>query len=1042
MKITFNEQKIKEAERQHADRERTRKSGEAVGAGASAFAAIGRGDSDVLPAAGGEKGKSLIELQQEAAGADVAVTQDFMTVMSNTMSEEDYAKMQEEGFDPGSMDPEEVVTIVDKIKAELARAGQNIVGYTDDLDMSTLVAALGSQTLAQAVADSFRSSDVPLTKENLGAVSQAWAMGSQLRPMDEGSCRYMIDNEMEAEIWNLYLAQNSGAGKNMGAPKFYAEDVHGYYAVNAGTRGKGGAPAAGAAPNGELQKQIDGIIEQSGREVDEESRKNAAWLLDKGLPVTADNLNRLEDLQEVELPVTEEDFAKAAAAAVADGKSPIHASMTGNGENLYEKAAAISEYYHSGELWEAYVGDVTARRQLEEIRLRMTAEVNVKLLKSGFSIDTAPMEELIEALKQAEYQLANQYFPKDTGAIQKYRDYRQVNTVADQLPGLPADMLGIFAKGRGDTSLEAFHSEGRALQEAYEKAQKSYETLMTTPRSDLGDSIEKAFSNVDDILKGLGMEVTDENRRAVRILGYNHMEMTRENLETVREADRQVQSVIKKLTPAAALKMIRDGVNPLGKSFGELQKYFDKLPPEYKKEADSYSRFLYGLERNKEITPQERESYIGIFRLVRQLEKADGAVSGALVNSQAEFHFSNLLSALQNNKSKSVDLRISDDHGKVARKPNKEKSISEQISKAFEGRHQKKAGGVAGSVPWLIPVEKKKDAEETAPLEAQGGGGENSSEGPKPAAEEKADAPAERVSEALARAARQIVTEVSPSREADREYNKAQLEEQRQAVGAADKECVAMLQRGEMPSSADNLMASQALIRGWGNIFEPGDKARNNGGKNRGAEKSASTDPCQKNEISSAALWRKLEDKEQFVEAYVQIAKEALESVEEATFSEADSSLDVRNMQLNHKQLAIAAALADKEEYYLPMYVGDAVTRVHLTLDRSNPQKGTVTIGVTISEEEHIQARLYLQNGMVHGMLFAEGKADIKKLQQTADNFKREAGSSWTVGNISVIPSEKRMPELIKSGKVNQADTAELYRVAKVFLQSVEECGV
>lgn len=245
-----------------------------------------------------------------------------------------------------------------------------------------------------------------------------------------------------------------------------------------------------------------------------------------------------------------------------------------------------------------------------------------------------------------------------------------------------------------------------------------------------------------------------------------------------------------------------------------------------------------------------------------------------------------------------------------------------------------------------------------------------------------------------------------------------------------------------MPSSADNLMASQALIRGWWNIFEPGDKARNNGGKNRGAEKSASTDPGQKNEISSAALWRKLEDKEQFVEAYVQVAKEALESVEEATFSEADSSLDVRNMQLNHKQLAIAAALADKEEYYLPMYVGDAVTRVHLTLDRSNPQKGTVTIGVTISEEEHIQARLYLQNGMVHGMLFAEGKADIKKLQQTADNFKREAGSSWTVGNISVIPSEKRMPELIKSGKVNQADTAELYRVAKVFLQSVEECGV
>ena len=51
----------------------------------------------------------------------------------------------------------------------------------------------------------------------------------------------------------------------------------------------------------------------------------------------------------------------------------------------------------------------------------MTAEVNVKLLKSGFSIDTAPMEELIEALKRAEYELAGQYFPRDSMAVENTR---------------------------------------------------------------------------------------------------------------------------------------------------------------------------------------------------------------------------------------------------------------------------------------------------------------------------------------------------------------------------------------------------------------------------------------------------------------------------------------------------------------------------------------------------------------------------------------------------------------------------------------------
>ena len=195
--------------------------------------------------------------------------------------------------------------------------------------------------------------------------------------------------------------------------------------------------------------------------------------VDKMLAENVQNLSPLEELEQVELPVTEKRFGEAVAAAVAEGKNPVHASLEGKGGNLYERAAAISEYYHSSELWKATVGDITARRQLEEVRLRMTAEVNVKLLKSGFSIDTAPMEELIEALKLAENQLADQYFPRDDMAVEKYHSYRRVSTLTDQMPGLPADVLGIFAKGRGGASLETIYNEGRALQDNYEKAQKS-----------------------------------------------------------------------------------------------------------------------------------------------------------------------------------------------------------------------------------------------------------------------------------------------------------------------------------------------------------------------------------------------------------------------------------------------------------------------------------------------------------------------------------------------------------------------------------------
>lgn len=1082
LKITFTEQAIKEAERRRAERSRATHA-EQFGASQVPFAAFfgGSGRTDI-PGVGGERGKSLIDLQQEAADIDVGVNRDFMTVMSHTLSEEDYAKMQEEGFDLGSMDPEEAVTIVDKIKAELVRAGKNIVGYTDDMDVDTLASALGSKTLAQAVLDSFRQADVPLTKENLSAVSRAWEMSSELQPVSDGTRSYLIDNEMEAEIWNLYLAQSSGAGRGAAAPRFYAEDVQGYYTQSAGKEN-----------SRELQGQVDRIIKQSGREVDENSRRNAAWLLDRGLPVTAQNLNRLEALQDLELPLSEKRFGEMAAAAVAEGKSPLHASMAGGEESLYEKANAISEYYHSSALWEASVGDITARRQLEEVRLRMTAEVNVKLLKSGFSINTAPMEELIEALKQAEYELAGQYFPKDSMAMQKYQNYRQVSNVTDQLPGLPADVLGMFAKGQGDASLETIYNEGKVLQDNYEKAQASYEKLMTSPRDDMGDSIEKAFASVDHILKDLGLELTEENRRSVRILGYNQMEMTLENVEAVRTADRQVQDVLAKLTPAATLKMIRDGFNPLEKSIEELETYFRQLPPEYKKEAESYSRFLYGLERNNEITPEERESYIGIYRLVRQIEKAEGAAVGALVNSQAELHFSNLLTALQNRK-KRLDIRVPDELGNIPKPARTEESISEQISKAFvktvadikaaraasiqaanaasekdvENADQVRVADGGQVEAMLQAADQRSQMEEqqrvgnrrqTEPMRSADSRTQTVADGGKAAESQISDglkqeaAPVlEPVAEAFVKAANDVLTEVSSDEKATKEYNRNQLEEQRQAVSAADKESANVLQRGEMPASADNLMAAQALTYGTENLFALSDRDKPAAKKStldimallarKGNPEAAAPEKSEpEEETGSAALWKKLDNMEEFVTEYGEMTENAMESVEKATFEEADSSMDVKQMQLNHKQLTVAAALAKREEYYLPMYVGDRLTRVHLTLNKASKEKGTLTIGVTLSQEEHMQARLTFSDGMVYGMLFGEGKVDVMKMQQIADNFRKESEGRWNVGSLSAVSSETRMPELIKSGKHTPTESAELYRIAKAFLKSIVQEG-
>lgn len=952
MKISFYQQAVTETEKKYTEKasfpQNTSKDIRTV----SCQAAFGEGAARLWGSSmtGTEKGKSLIELQQEAENTNVAVQQDYMTLMSNTLSEEDYAQLEKEGFHFASMEPEQAVTIVDKIKAELVRSGKNIAGYTDDLDMDTLTAAVGSQVLAEALVKSFQEADLPLTEENCNQVLQAWNLAAQLKPVEEGTARYFVDNELSAEIWNLYLAQNSGAGRGTNsAPGFFAEDIKGYYTQSA------------SQEQIDLTEQIDKVIEQSGREVTQENRKQAEWLLSKGLALTPENLDRLDSLGELQLPPSEEDFAAAAAAAVTEGKNPVHADLTPKENtdkqtNIYEKASELADYYQSDAVLEENADNLTARRQLEEIRLRMTAEVNVKLLKSGFSIDTAPMEELVEALKQAEAEVAKQYFPEDTQAVEKYRSFCRTNEIVQEIPTLPAQALGMFAKGQTEATLEEFHSHGKAVQETYEKAHDSYEALMTTPRSDMGDSIKKAFGNLDDILQDMGQEASEENRRAARILAYNRMEMTTENLNAVKEADNRLQWIVQKMTPAAVLKMIRDDVNPLEKNLGELEEYFEELPEEYQSASESYSRFLYGLEKKQEITPQERESYIGIYRLLHQIEKGDGAAVGALVNTQAQLQFSNLLSAVRSSKAKGMDIKVTESFGTVSELLDSGKSISDQIQKAFVKEVQ------------------------------------------------------------------HALTEASYSETAEAAYRGEALEELRKTVQAS-QDSVLLLQRGEVPATADNLLAAQALTSGIENLFEKTEKKEK-----------------EEQDTESLALWQKLEQKETFQSAYEELLEEAVSDTQEATFSEASTSLDVRDLQLTHKQLTVLSALSRQEEYIVPMYIGENLARVHLVFEKGESQKGTVQIRIQ-EEEESLEAELRLENGTVHGMFTAKTQKEVMKLQQIADTFREEAKESWTIGELSVVEAggfgsrtEERIP-------VEKIENAELYRLARVFLGAVRQEG-
>ena len=116
--------------------------------------------------------------------------------------------------------------------------------------------------------------------------------------------------------------------------------------------------------------------------------------------------------------------------------------------------------------------------------------------------------------------------------------------------------------------------------EANEQLAKNYEAVGTQVRRDLGDSMTKAFQNVDVILDDLGLDRTSANQRAVRILAYNQMEITKESVLSMKDYDAKVTSVLEQMKPAAVAKMIEKQENPLEMTMDEIEAALQEIQEE------------------------------------------------------------------------------------------------------------------------------------------------------------------------------------------------------------------------------------------------------------------------------------------------------------------------------------------------------------------------------------------------------------------------------------------------------------------------------
>ena len=621
--------------------------------------------------------KSFDEIKAKASMKNVSLENNAFAVMATSMSADDVAKMADEGFSPSEMTDSETVTVLDKIKATLVKSGVNIDGFTDDLSKEQIEQIAGSSAYANAIEAALKETALPATIENVTEISEALNVSGELTIPSDDAKKYMINNCPEPTVNNFYIANHSSSADTSANRASYYMDETGYVGKN---------PTDADIES--LSPQIEKIISDAGLSVNEQTINEAKWLINKDIPLTKENLTNLENLESVSFPLDTETVAMSAASALAEGKNAKDGLLS-DPESIHIKAAKFVESLN--------FDDVAKRRILEETRLILTLEASVSLLKKGINLDTKDLEKLVDDLKQAEKEsYAPFLMDNDEVDIKKYDDeltikldvFKQTVIAIEHVKTAPLSVVGDVAFSEKTPTLNEVVELSDKAKSEFSKAERSYETMMTMPRYDMGDSIKKAFRNVDDILEDLEIEATRLNEKAVRILGYSGMEITEANIEKAVKAEVAVENVITHMTPARTLKMIRDGFNPLDTDIYELS---NELTNEDEDTGNTkYTEFLYKLEKSSEITESEKSAFIGLYRLFRKIEKSDGKLVGDVIKADEKLTLLNIISASRSDRQVGTDIKIDDSFGALEKLITHGESITDQILQGFRTKELNK----------------------------------------------------------------------------------------------------------------------------------------------------------------------------------------------------------------------------------------------------------------------------------------------------------------------------------------------------------------
>lgn len=659
-------------------------------------------------------------------------------------------------------------------------------------------------------------------------------------------------------------------------------------------------------------------------------------------------------------------------------------SLSGNTQVGYssEQATALSTNPNA----------IAARRQIEEIRLSMTLEAANRLVKQDINIDAKPLSQIVEALRQQE----NNYYDNVVSAHDLHELPEDVDLLketlkqTDGLKVLPEYALGEMVK-RPTITVGGLYDSANSIKMVL--AGNAYETMMTRPRSDMGDSMQEAFQNIDAILEDLDLDRSEENRRAVRILAYNEMELNHTNIAGVKSADAKVQQMFETLTPQIVLNLIRENKNPLNMTIDGLnQEIMQQKEVLGVTDEQRFSEFLYQMDKTNAISDEERQSFIGIYRLLDKVDKSHGKDIGAVVRNGQEITLNNLFSADKSRKAQGMNVAINENVGEREKVETTERTILSQIETAYNQT-------LTGSILRHIRPETLKSLEtldyrnmsfeELNSIMKASDNGLGESE---------------------------LVEEISQAMQEALDY-------------AENVET--MLEAHDMPKTATNIIAAHQVMYGEDGIFGMIRNIKSNLGKEK-------RDKITEKE---ANILETLESKDDVVYGLENVRAALAEAVHDKETEGMITAMDIQALKYLNAGMPIAMRAVEEEVFQVPLVVGDEVSLMKVSIMQDGSHAGEISATMDTAKYGELEAFIHVEGNQIEGYVVTEDESGKTALE--ANELTLRSAFAKVGMEVRDLRLDGTKPVLYGSEVAKEeVATSKLYKVAKQLLTAIKLSGI